>query len=103
MDGGECYEAPARLLDISWGGVQIETERTPSPGFVWLSLGGPASTRLVTTQVAWADGRGKVGLAFQGQCPEDFYWSATLNLDFESLFNGTGGHSAKKNSSPRSL
>jgi hypothetical protein len=88
-DGREVGELPARLVDISRGGAQIETGRPLRPGqAVRVRLEGPGQTGWAAARVIWARGPRRAGVAFEGGCPFEFYHAAFLGLSFGHLFRG---------------
>jgi hypothetical protein len=76
-DGGR----DARLLDISRGGAGLESRDSPPPGqAVWLRLEAPAPTPWVNATVVRRDGPRRVGVRFEGECPDELMLAATLGI-----------------------
>jgi PilZ domain len=70
-----------RLLDISVGGASLESRIMPPPGqSLWLRVESPARTQWVGATFVQSDRQRRIGVRFEGDCPDELMLAATLGI-----------------------
>ena len=79
-------------MDVSYTGALVEV-----PGWLegreaaWVRLVGPVRTDRAQVAVARRAGAGRLGVAFDGSCPTELLWAATLGLSLGHMFGSDAG------------